>query len=68
MKRKLAKDLAAAVSKTSGSATVDLAAAEDPDVVIMDIAMPQLNGVEATRQINLNLYAGAKNHQLGPAA
>jgi len=34
-----------------GRQAVDLAAAENPDVVIMDIAMPQLNGVEATRQI-----------------
>ncbi|HEY2842168.1 MAG TPA: response regulator transcription factor [Bryobacteraceae bacterium] len=34
-----------------GRQAVDMAAAENPDVVIMDIAMPQLNGVEATRQI-----------------
>jgi len=34
-----------------GRQAVDLAAVENPDVVIMDIAMPQLNGVEATRQI-----------------
>jgi DNA-binding NarL/FixJ family response regulator len=34
-----------------GRQAVDFAAAENPDVVIMDIAMPQLNGVEATRQI-----------------
>jgi two-component system response regulator NreC len=30
---------------------VDLAASERPDIVIMDIAMPHLNGVEAARQI-----------------
>jgi len=34
-----------------GQEAVRLAAAEDPEVVIMDIAMPHLNGVEATRQI-----------------
>jgi two-component system, NarL family, response regulator NreC len=34
-----------------GQEAVRLAAAEKPDVVIMDIAMPHLNGVEATRQI-----------------
>jgi len=34
-----------------GQEAVRLAAAEKPEVVIMDIAMPHLNGVEATRQI-----------------
>ncbi|UCD43166.1 MAG: response regulator transcription factor [Chloroflexota bacterium] len=34
-----------------GISTVKLAAKVKPDVVVMDIAMPLLNGLEATRQI-----------------
>jgi len=34
-----------------GREAVEKAAAEGPDVVVMDIAMPHLNGVEAARQI-----------------
>jgi DNA-binding NarL/FixJ family response regulator len=34
-----------------GREAVELAASERPNVVVMDIAMPNLNGVEATRQI-----------------
>jgi DNA-binding NarL/FixJ family response regulator len=34
-----------------GRQAVEMAATEKPDVVVMDIAMPHLNGVEAARQI-----------------
>jgi two-component system response regulator NreC len=34
-----------------GRQCVELAKAEKPDVVVMDIAMPNLNGIEAARQI-----------------
>lgn len=35
----------------NGQEAVDLALALRPDVVVMDIAMPELTGVEATRQL-----------------
>ncbi len=34
-----------------GEEAVRLAAAEKPDVVLMDIAMPRLDGIEATKRI-----------------
>ncbi|MGH9722174.1 MAG: response regulator [Bryobacteraceae bacterium] len=36
---------------SNGSEAVDKAAEHQPDVVVLDISMPGLNGVEATRQI-----------------
>ena len=44
-------DFAVVAEAEDGRRTVDLADAEAPNVVVMDIAMPLLNGIEATRQI-----------------
>lgn len=36
---------------TNGRDAIDLVAAEKPDLAILDLTMPELNGIEATRQI-----------------
>lgn len=36
---------------TTGQETIDLAATLNPDLILMDINLPLLNGIEATRQI-----------------
>ena len=36
---------------TNGRTAVALAAEHHPDIIIMDVSMPDLNGIEATRQI-----------------
>jgi len=40
---------------SDGREAVNLAQKERPDVAVMDIGMPNLNGIEATRQICLSL-------------
>ena len=44
-------DIEIVAQAEDGRATVELVAELSPDVVIMDIGMPNLNGIEATRHI-----------------
>ncbi len=45
------RDLVVVAEAEDGRTAVQLVADHEPDVVIMDIGMPELNGVDATRQI-----------------
>ena len=45
------EDITVVGEARNGHEAVDLALALHPDVVVMDIAMPELSGVEATRQL-----------------
>lgn len=45
------KDLEVVAEASDGREAVKLVAQHSPDVVIMDIGMPNLNGIDATRQI-----------------
>jgi DNA-binding NarL/FixJ family response regulator len=46
-----APDLETVGEAATGREAVELAGRERPDVVLMDVRMPELNGIEATRQI-----------------
>lgn len=46
-----APDLTVVAEATTGLEAVELAASTRPDVVLMDLQMPDLGGVEATRRI-----------------
>ncbi|HTM49483.1 MAG TPA: response regulator transcription factor [Bryobacteraceae bacterium] len=44
-------DFCVVAEAEEGRQAVEMSEAQQPDVVVMDIAMPLLNGIEATRQI-----------------
>jgi DNA-binding NarL/FixJ family response regulator len=46
------EDITIAGSAVDGREAVELAAELEPDVVLMDLSMPVLDGIEATRQIH----------------
>ena len=48
------EDLRVVGEANNGREAVDLVAARRPDIAVMDIAMPLLNGIEATRKIATN--------------
>jgi len=39
---------------TTGEACLEIAGAESPDVIILDIMMPQLSGLDVLKQLNLS--------------
>ena len=45
------EDLEVVAEAGDGEEAVRLVKERDPDIVIMDIALPKLNGIEATKQI-----------------
>ncbi len=51
---KLEKDIEVVGTATDGSEAVELVDKSQPDLVLMDLKMPVMNGVEATRRIKTN--------------
>jgi twitching motility two-component system response regulator PilH len=50
----LTKNGHSVVVATSGEDGVDMAKSEMPDLILMDVVMPGMNGFQATRQISKN--------------
>jgi len=50
----LAKHGYETIAAKDGAQGVEIAASELPDIILMDVVMPNLNGFQATRQITKN--------------
>src|SRR3989339_1590343 len=51
----LEEDIKIVVEAANGKEAIDYANQMHPDIIIMDINMPQLNGLEATKRIKADL-------------
>ena len=51
---KLEKDIEVVGTATDGSEAIELVNTKQPDLVLMDLKMPVMNGVEATRLVKVN--------------
>ena len=46
-------DMEIVAEASSGAEAIELAQVHQPDVILMDVAMPDMNGMEATRQLGV---------------
>ncbi len=60
----LTPDLAVVGTVADGPATLDLVAEQRPDVVLMDVRMPGMSGVAATREIHARHPRPASSQRL----
>ena len=57
-----APDLKVVGEAANGRQAVEMVRQLRPGLVLMDVAMPELNGIEAARQVLADNCAGARDH------
>jgi CheY-like chemotaxis protein len=62
------RDIQVVGEASDGAEAITQAQALHPDVILMDLVMPRLDGIEATRHITLNQPVFASVDQLPPTA